>query len=160
MFGMDSVLVSFLVLWQIPKNNLKRGFWLMVAVHAYLALLFLGLWWGRASRWKEWCSPHGVQEPGKGTGTKYTFQRHAPSNLLSPTRSHLLKFPLLSNSTASCGASLSTHEFFGDISHPKHSTVQEVTQSRIWYHFGKAEHVGHQGEAESYYPQPTTLSEQ
>jgi hypothetical protein len=41
------------------------------------------------------CPPHGKQdvESEKGIIEKYDFQCHAPSDLLPPVRSHLLKFP-------------------------------------------------------------------
>jgi hypothetical protein len=38
------------------------------------------------------CLPHGTQKAErKGPGTRYTFQSHFPSDLLSPTNTHLLK---------------------------------------------------------------------
>jgi hypothetical protein len=56
-------------------------------------------------------------------GIRYDLQRHSSSDLLPPTRTHLLAFSKLPKYHHPLGAKCSTHELVGDISHLNHNTM-------------------------------------
>jgi hypothetical protein len=96
----DNYCVSqFSFLWQnIRENNWRRKdlFWLTVSVQVHLAPLFLGPWVGEAEHHGgepvigQSGLPHGRQTERTGQGTRQNLWSHAPSDLLPPTRLHLL----------------------------------------------------------------------
>jgi hypothetical protein len=63
-----------------------------------MALLVLGPWRERTSRWWEHVEEAAhlmadrKQRKWKGLGTRYNLQRHPPSDLLPSAKPHLLKF--------------------------------------------------------------------
>jgi hypothetical protein len=59
---------------------------------------------------------------GKGPGTKYNVQRHDPSDLFTPVRPYVLKFPTSPKTAPPAGIKLSTHEPVG-VSHIQTMTV-------------------------------------
>jgi hypothetical protein len=71
------------------------------------------------------------QREAKGLGTRHNFQKHLPSDLLPPARSHLLKCPQPPKIAPSTGGQAfnkhSTHEHMG------HFHIQIVTSFMTYF---------------------------
>lgn len=113
----EIVLVSFVLLWQIPEINiLRKGFfWLTILeFHCFSPWLVVSIVLGYIVKqhimMEQSCSPHSQESKEKEEVTTVPQSPLSPSNLSPPTRFHLLKFLPPPNNTT-----LGTHRPLGNI---------------------------------------------